>query len=120
MQVHRGNGYDRPSREEKVKCTRGEADVVSSLTLNGKHAPAIDIDLPVRALPSGTPGHSHLYIDKELTWEQYEKLLKVMVEVGIVDKAYLEMSQKDKMSYLRLPEKPKGAPQSKKMLDLGS
>lgn len=54
-----------------------------------KHKPVLDIDLPVIVVPSSTPGHHHLFIDKEMTWENYEKLLKVLAEVGIIEEGYL-------------------------------
>ena len=87
-----------------------DANLISSLLENGMHAPAIDIDLPCHLVPSTNPGHYHLYFDKEMTWEQYEKLLTVMTEVGLVEKGYLDASRKFKQSYLRLPHvKKKGA-----------
>lgn len=88
---------------------REEANLVSSEVGGGMHMPAIDIDLPCKLIESSTPGHYHLYIDKELTWRQYEALLKIMVNVGIVEEGFLKMARKRKATYLRLPEKPKGA-----------
>lgn len=67
------------------------------------HAPAIDIDFPVRVVESRTPGHSHLYIDYPLSWEDYQKLLDVMVEVGIVQKGYVGASKERGQTMLRSP-----------------
>ncbi|RZU30630.1 hypothetical protein [Blastococcus saxobsidens] len=80
-----------------------EANVASSLLTNGRHAPAIDVDLPVHAVPSSTPGHSHLYIDAELTWDDYLRLLTVMAEVGLVEEGFLDSARKRGTTLLRLP-----------------
>lgn len=45
------------------------------------HMPVIDIDHPCRLVESETPGHFHLFIDVEMTWE----LLGGLVAVGIVE-----------------------------------
>lgn len=81
----------------------GDANVVSSLLTNGRHAPAIDVDLPVHAVPSSTPGHSHLYIDAELTWDEYLRLLTVMAEIGLVEEGFLDSAKRRGTTLLRLP-----------------
>lgn len=67
------------------------------------HKPVLDIDLPVIVLPSSTEGHNHLFIDKELTWAQYVKLLDVLVEVGIVEEGFRGASVARKHTAVRLP-----------------
>jgi hypothetical protein len=79
------------------------ANVVSSLLTNGRHAPAIDVDLPVHVVPSSTPGHSHLYIDAELTWDDYLRLLTVMADIGLVERGFLESAERRGTTLLRLP-----------------
>lgn len=49
------------------------------------HRPVLDIDLPVKVVPSTTEGHFHLYIDKEMPWSDYVELLEVMAKVGILE-----------------------------------
>ena len=68
-----------------------------------KHKLLIDIDHPVLAIDSSTPGHSHLYIDKELSWLQVVKVLDVLAEVGIVEKGYVEASKRRGCTHLRVP-----------------
>lgn len=68
-----------------------------------KHKPAIDIDMPVHVIESSTPGKSHLYIDKEMSWDDYLKLLRVMVEVGLVEEGYLGASEYRGYTTLRKP-----------------
>lgn len=86
-----------------VPASVENANVVTSLLPNGNHAPCIDLDFPAYLIPSTTPGHFHLYLEKELSWKEYEKLLKAMSEVGIIEKNYYSMSEKIKQTVLRLP-----------------
>jgi hypothetical protein len=73
------------------------------------HKPVLDVDLNIQVLPSSTEGHHHLFIDKEMTWSQYEKLLTVLADVGIIEKGYLGACKSRKHSAVRLPwvKKPK-------------
>lgn len=71
------------------------------------HRPTIDIDVPAYVLPSSTLGHSHLYIEHEMTWDQYTELLDVMVKVGLVEEGYMKVSLRRKRTDLRLPWVPK-------------
>ncbi len=85
------------------------ANVVSSLLTNGKHAPAIDLDVPAILVPSSTPGHSHLYIDHELSWKDYLRVLRVLTDVRIVELGILQAAERRGTTLLRLPhvKKPK-------------
>ena len=117
-----GSGYDgvvKPYDEETLKrrwdkgytgvnAEPPEPNLISSLLPNGNHAPAIDIDFPMHAVPSSTPGHFHLYFEKEMSWSDYEKLLRVMTEVGLVEKGFYQQAVKFKQTYLRLPYVKKG------------
>lgn len=68
------------------------------------HYPILDIDLPVEVLNSTTPGHHHLFIKKLLTDKQYDKLLRVLVEVGIVQQGIIDLQwEQDKMTCARMP-----------------
>lgn len=84
-----------------------EANLVGSRTKGpwNDHYPAIDVDLPVIAYPSSTPGHSHLFIDRKMKWKVYDGLLKALVTAGIVEEKYYEASAKEQCSYIFLPGK---------------
>jgi hypothetical protein len=84
-----------------------ESNVVSSLLTNGGHAPAIDVDLPIHAVQSSTPGHWHLYLDVELSWPDYLRLLEVMRDVGIVQDGFYRSAKSRGTTLLRLPGVPK-------------
>lgn len=87
--------------EKRELATKDDANLLSSLCLSGFHRPVLDIDIPARYVPSSTEGHGHLYIDKALTWEQYEKLLTVLGEVGILEPGYVGAAIRRKATFVR-------------------
>lgn len=99
-----GEDYDGPwVQEHRVEACIEKADVVSSELPNGLHAPCIDIDVPIRAIPSSTPDHWHLYIEKPMTWWKYKRLLRALVAAGVVEKGYYQASKARKGTHVRLP-----------------
>lgn len=87
------NNKDATYDDKKIVPTTPEkANLISSLCENGMHKPALDIDLDIEVYPSSQVGHHHLYIDKEMSWEQYCKLLKALVDAGIVEEKYMDAS----------------------------
>lgn len=74
--------------------TYDEANLVcSDLTLSDNyHSPCIDLDMPCILVDSRSSGHSHLYINQTMTKSDYFKLLKTMMEVGLVQKGFYEAS----------------------------
>lgn len=82
-----------------------EAQVVTSQFNNplGLHRPILDIDFPAKLIESSTPGHYHLYLDKKLTWEQYERLINVLADVGIIEDGYRNASLDRGFTSVRLP-----------------
>ena len=75
---------------------------------SGNHKPVLDIDFPVKAIPSTTEGHFHLFIDRELSWEHYERLLHTLADVGIVEQGYVNASIDRRYTAVRLPWVKKG------------
>jgi len=80
-----------------------DAELIASLNSTGKHRPLLDIDFPAAVIPSSTEGHCHLYIDKELEWKEYKKLLNVLADLGIIEHGYRGASLARGYSALRLP-----------------
>lgn len=68
-----------------------------------KHMPVIDIDVKAFLIPSTTLGHSHLYIDHEVEWEDYIAMLKAMAKCGIVEPGYVSASEARGYTAVRLP-----------------
>lgn len=65
------------------------------------HYPVIDIDLPCQWVPSSNEGHGHLYINVPMGWANYQKLLTVMSEVGLVEKGFVDAAIKRGQTYVR-------------------
>ena len=80
-----------------------EANLIGSLCKNGRHLPVIDVDLPCRLVPSTTPGHFHLYIEREMEHEPYMAMLKALAEAGIVNRFYAEVARLRGQTFVRPP-----------------
>ena len=73
------------------------------------HFPVLDLDVPAHLVPSSTSGHSHLYIDKLLSWDQYKELLTALAKAGIIEDGYAGASIARGHTAVRLPWKRKKA-----------
>lgn len=92
------------SRDVKNTNDLGNANAISSQVAGTNfHRVVLDVDHPVKALPSTTEGHFHLFIDKKITWKQYKKIMKAFVEAGIVEPGYLGASKSRGFTAVRLP-----------------
>lgn len=81
-----------------------EANVVTSRVGVGEsHKVAIDIDMDAALVPSSTPGHFHLIIDRELSWTSYAQLLIALESAGLIQTGYLNASLKRGATVLRTP-----------------
>lgn len=69
----------------------------------GKHIPVLDLDFDAALIPSSTPGHFHLILDRPMSWTNYEKLLTVLGEVGILEPGFVGASRRRKASWIRTP-----------------
>lgn len=95
--------YDR-DREERVRVEESEqANLISSLCPSGFHAPCLDLDFPVRLKPSRTPGHWHLYLEREVPWRDYRRLLKALLRCGLLEPGYYGASMARKQTFVRAP-----------------
>ena len=85
-------------------------NLVSSLLGNGKHSPALDIDIPMQVVPSSRPGHHHVYFPSlELDYEEYMALLLALRNAGIISYGYFEHSKRRGQTLLRPPHVKKGS-----------
>lgn len=82
-----------------------EAHVITSRTAedSNKHKVVIDLDLSAVLVPSSTKGHFHLFIDKELGWEQYAKLLGALQDAGLLEEGYVNAALSRGFTAVRLP-----------------
>lgn len=83
---------------------------LSGLDFGGYRASAQMLDMlglnvivPGKVVPSSTVGHHHLYLDIEMEWDDYERLLRVLADAGYVEREYHEMSVHRKKTLLRKP-----------------
>lgn len=87
---------------------RGDANLISSAAKGpvdlGIHFPLFDLDYEVRLVPSRTPGHYHLHLDKPVVWEKYVKVLDAMVEAGLLQKGWVDAAKASGEALLRLPK----------------
>lgn len=86
-------------------CDKDEANLIgSTIDMNGDvHYPVIDFDIPVRLVPSSTPGHNHLYIDHPVTLQQMVNMLAAMAEAGVVQKGFANGTRRNKVATVRPP-----------------
>jgi hypothetical protein len=58
---------------------------------------------PAFVIPSTTPGHGHLYVDKAMTWETYQTLLNQLVDLEVLEPGYVGASEERGWTCVRLP-----------------
>lgn len=75
--------------------------VCSDTDKEGIHRPVLDFDFQCRLVPSTTKGHFHLYIDKDVEWENYVELLKAMQKCGLLEEGFVGASIDRKYSSVR-------------------
>lgn len=89
-------------------CSEAKATLVGSATGNytasgPMHMPAIDIDFPCQLVESSTPGHYHLYIDKEIPLKRYLEILGALSDAGIVQRGFFRSALVRGQTFLRKP-----------------
>lgn len=81
-----------------------EANVVSSrLKHTDHHKVVLDLDMDAALIPSSTPGHYHLLIDKTLPWGKYRELLEALHDAGLIQKGYYQASVNRGATVIRTP-----------------
>jgi hypothetical protein len=95
-----------------------EANLVTSLIAGDKgdrglqrHHVLLDVDLPVKLLPSSTEGHYHLFIElpEPLGTEEYGALLDILSDCGVIEPGYASASAARGYTAVRLPHVKKPA-----------
>lgn len=113
--INLDHGVDSATGVQKTKPVKanvgGSANVISSEMLNVSgfdlktptHSVMLDLDIRHKLIPSSTPGHSHLYLDTELSHNQYKALLEALWEAGIIQRGILDQFEEHGATFLRLP-----------------
>lgn len=96
------------------------AQVITSRTAadHRKHKVIIDLDMPAQLIPSSTEGHFHLYIDHEMDWTAYAKLLTALGEAGILEPGYVRASLERELTAVRLPWVKKPEPAAEELVEM--
>jgi hypothetical protein len=99
---------DASKPDKPVEVGLDEANLISSIVYDDGetviHNPVLDVDIPMWIVPSTNPFHYHLVIDRAMTPEDYDKLLNVLVEVGILEKGIYELQWKQQgATFIRPP-----------------
>ena len=80
-----------------------DGELVGSLVGDDMHQAIFDVDGGVEVVPSRTPGNHHLYFDKQLTWRQYRRVMRVLGRVGLVDPVWARLASRRGQAFLRRP-----------------
>jgi hypothetical protein len=70
-----------------------------------RNADAVTVTFSARAfvIPSSTPGHGHLYVDRAMHWSMYQKLLNELVDQNVLEPGYVGASEARGWTCVRLP-----------------
>ncbi len=81
-----------------------ESNVVTSRLKDiDHHKVVIDLDMDAALIPSSTPGHYHLIIDKTMPWFDYQMLLGSLRDAGLIQEGYYKASIQRGASVIRTP-----------------
>lgn len=80
-----------------------DANLVSSLGDDGLHYPVLDLDFGAYVVPSSTPGHFHLYLERAMPWDTYAGLLVALAEAGVIERGYADACLARGMTFVRMP-----------------
>ena len=88
--------------EQYVEYDDPEANLITSQIEGTEfHAPVLDFDFPCELAPSNTEGHFHLLLNKPISWEKYEILLKSLQIAGLVEPGWVKAALTNKKSAIR-------------------
>jgi hypothetical protein len=90
----------------------GEANLIGSritrrrfpgIPVGDTHLPVIDLDFSAYLEASTSPGHYHLYLNRDVSWWRYKKVLKAMYKAGLIEKGFYRLSVKRGQTFVRRP-----------------
>ena len=68
-----------------------------------RHFVTLAFHVPLRLTPSRTPGHHHLFIEREITWAEYLPVLIALEEARLIDYQLFSSYLVEETSFVRLP-----------------
>jgi hypothetical protein len=69
----------------------------------GYHRVVLDIDMHAELIPSSSPDHFHLVIDKVIEKDKYFELLNALANAGVIEEGYARASLVRGYSAIRVP-----------------
>lgn len=97
-------GYEDTLANLEQTADPEKANAITSAAADGSgHKLIIDVDFPVHAVPSSTPGHFHLYIDKIISFDHLVGILHAMSDAGIVEPGYAGAVEDQGFATVRAP-----------------
>lgn len=97
----------------REEVPEAQANLISSLAddnynstrldYDKRHYPILDLDFPCELIPSSTEGKFHLYMNKEVTWLQYQNVLTAMAAAGLLEPGFVGASIAAGTTFLRKP-----------------
>lgn len=99
--------------EDRVPDPDGEL-MSSYIAGSKKHAPVLDIDIPMRLIPSTTPGHSHLYIDLPMSRTKMMFMLWALKLAGVIEMGFFWWCLRRGGTFVRIPSVRKTEAESMK------
>lgn len=94
--------YKVPRGSEKAKLVSSSIEAAPDL-----HAPCLDLDYGATLVPSSTPGHFHLYLNKAIAWRDYKRVLRALSKAGLIEADWAAASIQQQATFLRLPGEAK-------------
>lgn len=91
--------YDARADHQEVGVNH--ADLVGSLTDDGRQAPIIDLDFPHRYEPSQTEGHAHLYLDVPVSRIRWVVLMLALRYARVTETGYTVWSLRRGQNFVR-------------------
>lgn len=74
------------------------------------HMPVIDLDFPCELVPSATPGHFHLYVNKAISQDEQQALLDGLLAAGLIEQGWYDGCVRNGYTRVRHPDHPKQRP----------
>lgn len=89
---------------EPIVVDADKANIITS-KLDGlpEHALVLDLDFPATLIPSSTPGHFHLVLDKQVEWDKAVLVLDAMAAAGLLEDGYVKASKARGYTAIRVP-----------------
>lgn len=88
---------------DRWRTSPEDANLVSSITPDGKQLPILDLDFAHVVRESSTSGHHHLYIDVPMSKLQWTILMLALYHAGVVELGFVVWSLRRGGNFVRKP-----------------